>query len=399
MRYFGMSDSQPIEVAAETADKDPIESVQQNFLLRNAALRLQMVQGIGPRIYGELIERFGSAEEVLAASPSDIRGVPGVGAKLSNNLALAGDIDIEPLLDCCQGHGISILQRGGNGYSKRLEEIYDPPAILFGKGELQPCDELAIAIVGTRHATQYGIKVADQLARGLALAGLTIVSGLARGIDAAAHKGALAVGGRTIGVLGGGLLKMYPAEHQSLADEVAQSGAVLSESLPMQAPKSGSFPRRNRIVTGLSLGVIVVEAADRSGALISARLANEQGREVFAVPGRMTDRMSKGTNALIRDGATMVQSVDDVLEQLGPMPTAATIETPAGESLTIRSPAELKLNDQEMIVLQLISEDATEIDWLIQRSELPASRVLSTVSVLEMRRLIKRVSGTAVVRI
>ena len=153
--------------------------------------------------------------------------------------------------------------------------------------------------MGTRHATQYGIKVADQLARGLALAGLTIVSGLARGIDAAAHKGALAVGGRTIAVLGGGLLKMYPAEHQSLADKVVQSGAVLSEALPMQAPKSGSFPRRNRIVTGLSLGVIVVEAADRSGALISARLANEQGREVFAVPGRMTDRMSKGTNALI----------------------------------------------------------------------------------------------------
>ena len=279
------------------------------------------------------------------------------------------------------------------------DRIYDPPAILFAKGKLLPCDELSIAIVGTRHATRYGIKVADQLARGLALAGLTIVSGLARGIDAAAHRGALAVGGRTIGVLGGGLLKMYPPEHQSLADEICNSGAVVSESLPEQAPKSGSFPRRNRIVTGLSLGVIVVEAADRSGALISARLANEQGREVFAVPGRMTDRMSKGTNALIRDGATMVQSVDDVLEHLGPLPTAAQIEAPSGESLTIRSPAELKLNEQETLVLQLISEDATEIDWLIQRSELPAARVLSTVSVLEMRRLIRRVSGTAVVRI
>ena len=387
------------ETVAETPEEYSSSSAQQSFARRNAALRLQMVQGIGPRIYGDLIERFGSPEAVLNANPSDIRTVPGVGAKLSSNLALASEIDIEPLLDCCQGHGISILQRGGTGYSKRLEEIYDPPAILFGKGELLPCDELSIAIVGTRHATRYGLKVADQLARGLALAGLTIVSGLARGIDAAAHKGALAVGGRTIAVLGGGLLKMYPPEHQSLADEISQSGAVLSESLPMQAPKGGSFPRRNRIVTGLSLGVIVIEAADRSGALISARLANEQGREVFAVPGRMTDRMSKGTNALIRDGATMVQSVDDVLEQLGPLPSAATIETSAGESLTIRSPAELKLNEQEMLVLQLVSEDATEIDWLIQRSELPASRVLSTVSVLEMRRLVRRVSGTAVVRI
>lgn len=387
------------QFVAETPEDYSAASSQERFAQRNAALRLQMVQGIGPRIYGELISRFGSAENVLKASPSDVRAVPGVGAKLGHNIALASEVDIEPLLDCCQGHGISILQRGGAGYSKRLEEIYDPPAILFAKGEMQPCDELSIAIVGTRHATRYGNKVADQLARGLALAGLTIVSGLARGIDAAAHRGALAVGGRTIGVLGGGLLKMYPPEHQSLADEISESGAVISESLPQQAPKSGSFPRRNRIVTGLSLGVIVVEAADRSGALISARLASEQGREVFAVPGRMTDRMSKGTNALIRDGATMVQSVDDVLEQLGPLPTAATIESPKGESLTIRSPAELKLNEQETLLLQLISDDATEIDWLIQRSELPASRVLSTVSVLEMRRLIKRVSGTAVVRI
>jgi DNA processing protein len=394
-----MSDIVPNQFVAETPDEYSADSARRNFALRNAALRLQMVQGIGPRIYGELVDRFGSAEAVLSASPSDIRSIPGVGAKLSNNIALASDIDIEPLLDCCQGHGITILQRGAEGYSKRLEEIYDPPAILFGKGTVLPCDELAIAIVGTRHASAYGIKVADQLARGLALAGLTIVSGLARGIDAAAHRGALAVGGRTIAVLGGGLLKMYPPEHQSLADEVSQSGAVLSESLPQQAPKSGSFPRRNRIVTGLSLGVIVVEAADRSGALISARLANEQGREVFSVPGRMTDRMSKGTNALIRDGATMVQSVDDVLEQLGPMPSAAKIETSSGESLTIRSPAELKLNEQETLVLQLVSEDATEIDWLIQHSELPAARVLSTVSVLEMRRLVRRVSGTAIVRI
>ncbi len=393
-----MMELPPSDFVAEKSEEYDSDS-QQQFERRNAALRLQMVQGIGPRIYGDLIEHFGSPEGVLSASPSDIRNIPGVGAKLSSNIALASDTDIETLLDCCQGHGISILQRGTDGYSKRLEEIYDPPAILFAKGKLQSCDELSIAIVGTRHASSYGIKVADQLARGLALAGLTIVSGLARGIDAAAHRGALAVGGRTIAVLGGGLLKMYPPEHQSLADEICESGAVLSESLPMQAPKSGSFPRRNRIVTGLALGVIVVEAADRSGALISARLANEQGREVFAVPGRMTDRMSKGTNALIRDGATMVQSVEDVLEQLGPMPTAAKIETSSGESLTIRSPAELKLNEQETTILQLVSEDATEIDWLIQRSELSAARVLSTVSVLEMRRLVRRVSGTAIVRI
>ena len=367
---------------------------------RNAVLRLQMVQGIGPKIFSDLVQQFGSPEEVLAASPSDIRSTPGVGAKLSSQISLASEIDLDPLLDCCQGHGIRILQRHCDGYPKRLEEIYDPPTVLFSKGEILPCDELSIAIVGTRHASRYGLKAAEQLARGLALAGLTIVSGLARGIDAAAHRGAMAAGGRTIAVLGGGILKMYPPEHQSLADEICDGkGAVMSESLPNQAPKTGSFPRRNRIVTGLSLGVIVVEAADRSGALISARLAGEQGRDVFAVPGRMTDRMSSGTNALIRDGATLVQSVDDVLEQLGPLPTTATIKSSSGESLAIRSPAELKLNDQETLLLQLITEDATEVDWLIQQSELPAARVLSTMSVLEMRRLIKRVSGTAVVRV
>ena len=384
-----------MESAGNTSDK----SARDVFKSRNAALRLQMVQGIGPRIFSELVKTFGSPAEVLAASPSDIRSVPGVGEKLCRQISLASEIDIEPVLDCCQGHGIRILSRNGEHYPKRLEEIVDPPSVLFCKGNLQPGDELAIAIVGTRHATRHGLKAAEQLARGLALAGLTIVSGLARGIDAAAHRGALAVGGRTIGVLGGGILKMYPPEHQTLAAEIAEAGAVVSESAPQQAPKSGSFPRRNRIVTGLSLGVIVVEAADRSGALISARLASEQGREVFAVPGRMTDRMSSGTNALIRDGVTLVQSVDDVLEQLGPLPTTATIETAQGESLAIRSPAELKLNDQETLLLQLISEEATEIDWLIQNSELPAARVLSTMSVLEMRRLIRRVSGTAVVRV
>ncbi len=379
-----------------SAENDPPDSSTQE---RDAALRLQLVQGIGPRVYGDLIERFGSAVGVLNASPDAIRSVPGVGTKLGTNLALASDFDIQPILDCCQNHRIELLQRGQSSYPKRLAEIYDPPGLLFAQGTIEQTDELAVAIVGTRHATRYGLKAAEQLAKGLALAGLTIVSGLARGIDAAAHQAALDVGGRTIAVLGGGLLKMYPPEHKGLAAEICKSGAVISESLPEQAPRSGSFPRRNRIVTGLSLGVIVVEAADRSGALISARLASEQGREVFAVPGRMDDRMSKGTNSLIRDGATMVQCVDDVLDQLGPMPTAMKMETSSGETVSIRSPAELKLNEQEMQVLQLISEEATEVDWLIQQSDLPASRVLSTVSVLEMRRLVRRISGTAVVRV
>jgi DNA processing protein len=377
-----------------------MDQVDRELSDRDAALKLQMVPGVGPRIYGQLLERFGSAKNALRAAPAEIRSVSGIGTKLCTNIVMAEEQnDVAPVIEMCREHDIAILQREDQAYPNRLKEIIDPPNVLFSKGNLLPCDELSIAIVGTRHASQYGLKVAEQLARGLSMAGLTIVSGLARGIDAAAHRGALKAGGRTIGVLGSGVLRMYPPEHVDLAAQVMKQGAVLSESLPHHPPKSGSFPQRNRVVTGLSLGVIVVEAGDRSGALISARLANEQGREVFAVPGRIDNRMSRGTHRLLRDGATLVECVEDVLDSLGPLPTPATVSNSKGETQSIRSAAELKLNEQEMRVLQLISEEATEIDWIIQQTELPASRVLATVSILEVRRLVRRVSGTALVRV
>ena len=227
------------------------------------------------------------------------------------------------------------------------------------------------------------------------MSGITVVSGLARGIDASAHHGAMEAGGRTLAVLGGGHLRLYPPEHAKLAEQISNQGAVLSESLPESSPKTGSFPRRNRIVSGLSLGVIVVEAAERSGALISARLAMEQGREVFAVPGRIDSRMSRGCHRLLKDGAKLVESVDDVLEELGPLATPTRIDA----ETEIRHPAELKLSDQESLVLNAIKSDATEFDMIMEQTGLPAARVLSTISVLEMRRLVKRVSGTALVRV
>ena len=188
---------------------------------------------------------------------------------------------------------------------------------------------------------------------------------------------------------------MYPPEHADLAREITRQGAILTEALPMAAPKSGSFPRRNRIISGLSLGVIVVEAGDRSGALISARLAMEQGREVFAVPGRVDSRMSRGCHRLIRDGAKLVESVDDVLEELGPLANPTQVDP----EVTIRHPAELKLSEQETRVLNAILPEPTEFDQIIVATGLPASRVLSTISVLEIRRLVRRVSGTSLVRI
>lgn len=361
-----------------------------------AALCLNLVPGIGPVVYADLIDAFGSPSNVLAASPAHLRDIPGVGSKLVHAIITAKEtVNVQQQLEICRQHDIEILERDGENYPERLSEIYDPPSILFCQGKILPADNISVAIVGTRHASNYGTKTAEHLARGLSMAGVTIVSGLARGIDSAAHRGALESGGRTIAVLGGGHLKMYPPEHKDLARQICGQGAVVTESLPGSSPKSGSFPRRNRIVTGLSLGVIVVEAADRSGALISARLAMEQGREVFAVPGRIDNRTSRGCHRLIRDGAKLVENVDDVLEELGPMATPTKLDN----ETTIRRPAELKLTEQESKVLNAISSEATQFDVIVEQTGLPPARVLSTISILEMRRLIRRISGTAMVRI
>ncbi len=253
---------------------------------------------------------------------------------------------------------------------------------------------MAVAIVGTRHATRYGIAQAERLAASLVRTGFTVVSGLARGIDAAAHRGAMEAGGRTIAVLASGLLNIYPPEHVKLADEVAEAGYLLSESPPRMPPLSGAFPQRNRIISGLTLGTIVIEAAERSGALITARHAYEQGREVFAVPGPIDSRVSRGPHALIKDGAKLVESIDDVLAELGPL--AENIQREDGTLLT--KPAELTLNEIEQQVLAAIDGSAITIDDVAKASGLPIHRVLSTISVLEMRRLVRRVSGTQVVR-
>ena len=359
-----------------------------------ARLRLAMIDGVGPRIRRRLLDRFGSPEAVLRAAPSELRAVPGVGPKLSRSIADADAIDIEGEIAFCRESDVNILTDTDDAYPRMLRELPDPPGVLFLRGAFEPQDALAIGIVGTRHASRYGLRQAERLAGGLARAGLTIISGLARGIDAAAHRGALAAGGRTLAVLASGVRNIYPPEHVTLADEVAAQGAVLSEAPPRAVPLSGAFPQRNRLISGLSLGVIVVEAAQRSGALITARHAMEQGREVFAVPGRVDERGSQGCHRLIRDGARLVETVDDVLEELGPLVEAA----PRDDGQVIHHPAELLLNEIEQQVLAAVETDATSIDQVIAQTGLPVPQVLSTISVLEMRRLIRRISGTMVVR-
>lgn len=360
-----------------------------------AAVRLSLVSGVGPRTRKSLLECLGSAEAVFETAPSILRQVPGVGPKLVRAISDARtSIDVAAALQLCADNSISLVLDTDEGYPKLLGQIHDPPGILYVQGEIRPSDALAIAIVGTRHATQYGLQQADRLAEGLARAGLTIVSGLARGIDAAAHRAALRAGGRTLAVLGSGLLNVYPPEHRNLSRQVIENGALLSEASPHSPPIGGAFPQRNRIVTGLSIGVIVVEAALRSGALISAEHAMEQGREVFAVPGRVDSRNSHGCHRLLREGAKLVENVDDVLEELGPLFASA----PSTEGREVRHPAELQLNDQEQSVLDAIQRDPTGIDEVVATSGLAVHRVLSTISVLEMRRLVRRISGTQVSR-
>jgi len=364
-----------------------------------AHVRLACVPGVGSRLRRMLLERFGSPEQVLAAAPHEIASVARIGPKLLAAFAEAATSRVaEETLAICRARGVSLLVEGGDGYPGLLSRIVDPPGLLFVRGRIEPCDALAVAVVGARNASPYGKRVAWQLAGGLARAGYTVVSGLARGIDAAAHRGALDAGGRTIAVLGTGVLEIYPPEHEPLAAEVLARGAVVSEAPPLAEAHAGAFPQRNRIVSGLSLGTVVVEAAERSGALITARLATEQGREVFAVPGPIDSRTSRGCHGLIRDGAKLVESIDDILEELGPL-----FETTVGrDGRPVKSPAELDLGDVERRVLAAVDGHAVagacDIDAVVAETALAASQVLSTIGVLEMRRIVKRLPGNRVAR-
>jgi DNA processing protein len=358
-------------------------------------VRLSLVSGVGPLLWKALLERFGTSAAVLAASKDELQRVDGIGPKIAARIVAAHEeVDAEAELRLAGEHGIEVVTEADSSYPRPLRQIHDPPGVLFRRGQPQTQDELAVAIVGTRHATRYGLAQAERLAGSLARTGFTVVSGLARGIDAAAHRGALAAGGRTIAVLASGLLEIYPPEHDRLADEVAAGGYLLSESPPRMIPLSGAFPQRNRIISGLCLGTIVVEAPDRSGALITARHAYEQGREVFAVPGPVDSRVSRGCHALIKDGAKLIESIDDVLDELGPL--AENIERDDGSR--VDHPAELVLNEIEQQVLGAIDNSPISVDALAASCGLAIHRVLSTVSVLEMRRLVRRTSGTHVVR-
>jgi DNA processing protein len=358
-------------------------------------LRLNLVSGLGPRLYSLLLARFGSPEGILAASGSELLEVDGVGPKLSSAIVLARNSDeAERELAACREQGIELLVRGTAPYPNMLSEICDAPPVLYCRGELRAADELAVAIVGSRQCTLYGRQQAERFASTLARAGIVIVSGLARGIDAAAHRGALSARGRTIAVSATGLNALYPSEHAELADEIVRHGAIVSESPLDRGPSRGIFPQRNRIISGMSLGVIIIEANRKSGALHTARHANEQGREVFALPGRVDCLASQGCLDLIRDGVTLLRSPDDVLEALGPL--MQPIQRADGD--VVHVPRELNLSDQERTILNLVTSDPLHVDQVLAGAGLETSRVLATLTILEMKRLVRRQPGGYLVR-
>lgn len=284
-----------------------------------------------------------------------------------------------------------LIALADDGYPAWLRAIPDPPAVLYCDGRIEPKDRQAIAIVGARQATPYGLQITETLARELSGAGFTIVSGLARGIDAAAHRAALEAGGRTIAVLGCGLDVTYPPEHGRLREEIAASGAVLTEFPAGTPPKPSHFPQRNRIISGLSLGVVVVEAAEDSGSLITARLALEQGREVFAVPGSIDAPLSRGPHGLLKQGAKLVETVDDIIEELLPqLDTAVAPKRRPGFSKAAEIP---NLSPEERLLLDQMSRDPLHLDELTERSGLTPAAVAGILLGLELKGVVRQLPG------
>jgi DNA processing protein len=283
----------------------------------NDHLALALIPGLGPKLTAALLARFGSPAAALRATAAELLGIPHVGEKLAQSLAAAlRAVDTGRELALLEKHGVRPVPLGSPDYPAPLAAVPAPPPLLYFRGAWLEADARAVGLVGSRACTAYGRKMAEQIARGLARAGFTIISGLARGIDGVAHRAALDAGGRTIAVLAGGLTSIYPPEHADLAEQVAKQGALVTETPMTVAPQPGMFPARNRIISGLSRAVVVVEANAKSGALITATHAGEQGREVFAVPGAADSPASAGCLELIRKGARLVRGADDVIEDL-----------------------------------------------------------------------------------
>jgi DNA processing protein len=362
---------------------------------------LRAIDRVGPAMSVKLAGTFGSPEAVLRASPEELRErgcSPALADAILRGVDLRTAAQIEQEIKQIHESRVTVLSCLERGYPERLKQIADPPPLLYLAGRLDPADACAVAIVGSRRSTPQGRAVTEQLSRDLAEAGVTIVSGLARGIDAAAHRGALAAGGRTIAVLGCGIDQTYPPEHEQLRRHIEAQGAVLSELALGAPPHSYHFPRRNRIISGLSLGVVVTEATLDSGSLITARLAGEQGREVFALPGSVRAETSRGPHRLIKDGAKLVETARDVIDELLPQLDDQMRQRLAAWQSTSTKPVS-PMSEHEARVIAALSADPVHIDELALQIQLDTASVSSALLSLEMKGLVQQLPGQFILRL
>lgn len=388
-------------------------------------IHLNMIQGVGLKTVQVLRDVFGSAERALQATSEELGKTERLSPTMRDLLNRKPvQYPIERELELIHEYGCQVVTLYDDTYPSRLKEIDTPPVVLYIRGELTTEDTLSISLVGSRDAKDYGRKVGYRLSYQLAQRGLTVVSGLAKGIDTSAHRGALEAGGRTIAVMGSGLSFIYPATNSPLAEKITASGALISEFPMGVKPKPRNFPRRNRIISGLTLGTVVVEASNRSGALITARLAGEQGREVFAVPGEIFSELSTGTHKLINDGAKLINTVDDLLNELPPYvlnqiqsdvpasqvpsvetkvsqepplersdPKPAATQSPSKVQQPIQSAPPPDLTPDERTIFDAIEVPTSHIDTIVRTTQLPIGQVSSVLLMLELKGIVQQLPG------
>src|SRR6266436_1532448 len=360
-----------------------------------ACIALNMLPTVGPVRLRKLLQVFGTPERVLTAKRGELRAAEGIGGEVADQIAAwESTIDLASELNRIRDFGATVIIQESSSYPKSLREIHAPPIVLYVWGELQERDNHAIGIIGARRTTHYGTEAAKKLAYQIAYAGLTVISGLARGIDTAAHQGALAAKGRTIAVIGAGLLEIYPPENRGLGEKImAGNGALVSEFSMEIKPARQTFPMRNRIISGWSHGILVVEAGLNSGALITAAQALEQGRSVYAVPGHINAPSAQGSNRLIQQGAKLVMSANDILDDLQVLLPEAK---PSPEAAARPLPP---LSGEERRVYAAIDATETSIDDITEKTHLPRATVSSTLLQLELKRLVKQLPGKYFVKL
>ncbi len=369
-------------------------------------LKLIRAEGVGPTTFAKLLKHFGSVDRASGASVSELAKIDGIGFKSAEQIARTRDkFDAAAEMKLADKLGVWIIHFDDERYLPVLKRIYDPPPVLYIKGSLTSSDNLAIAIVGSRRCSLYGQEQSSRLAHFLGSAGFTIVSGMARGIDTAAHQGALSAGGRTIAVQGCGLANIFPPENKKLFELIAESGACISE-LPLRyEPLSENFPPRNRIIAGLALGTIVVEAGLYSGALITARAALENNREVMAVPGKVDSPLSKGAHQLLKQGAKLVESVEDVTEALGYIGQQLTSHTSeAAEAAAEKAEmplfdvSQLKLSENEKVIYDNLSKEPVHLEQIIAETDLATGSINAGLISLRLKGLVKQLPGNLFLR-